>query len=371
MISSHATFTRGLLTLMISMLLLPGCARQEEAPQNPAHHPQEYASTSNHSLPLMPLIHDPAVKQQKPTGLKKRESSIYDANNPAELDFDVENQTGKTVFVTCFSYQRRRPFDRWHWVKSPVYELAPYQTITVDVDTIPDPSDRNFVFGYLAVMDTKQAADDCVIELLSDQKKLDLDQLINLKGKKVTLTVEKYGFTGDHIEYDFVRKDHGTSEATVELDFNVENKTGRTVFVTCFVYQKKAKGSWVGATEEKDDMTPWQFAKTPVLRLEPNQIGTIDVGSVATSRDRSYMRGYLGVFDLGEEAQAYNTTYELLPANNKVNLGQLTNLLNKKVVLEVENYGILEDYFNYVTKPVTRINFETVHGQKSHDHHAK
>jgi hypothetical protein len=350
--------------LIASTLLLAGCLKKEATAASQSSLPQ---TLDQKSPLLMPLHPDPAEKitpTKKKPGIKKRESSIYDADNPAELDFDVENQTGKTLFVTCFTYQRRRSFDRWHWVKSPVYEIMPHQTVTIDVDSIPDTSDRNAVFGYLAVLESHQEAQDAVIELLEDQKKLDLDQLIKLKGKKVALTVEKYGFKNDLLEFDFVEKDKKEPSDITELDFGVENKTGNPIFVTCFAYQKKAKGSWLGATEAKDDMSTWRFEKSQVIRLEPNQIGTIDVGTIVTMRDRNYVRGYLGVFSQDQEELAQKSTYELLPNGNKLNLGELNRLASKKIVIEVENYGIIQDYFDYVIKPAKTIDFKAIHGPK-------
>lgn len=353
--------------LIISMLLLSSCAKEEAQSQKPANLTTQATQKTEtqadaHLIPMIPLAG--ANQAQLTTGLKKRESSIYGADNPAELDFDVENHTGKTVFVTCFTYQRRRSFDRWHWVKSPIYEVAPYQSVTIDVDTIPDKSDREAVFGYLAVLNSHKAAEDAIIELLPDSKKLELDQLIKLKGRKVTLTVEKYGFKNEKLEYDFVEKKNKNSHEATELDFAVENKTGRPILITCFAYQKKAKGSWIGATEEKDDMSTWYYAKTPVIRLDINQVGTVDVGTILTMRDRTYVRGYLGVFSEDQEALAQNSTYELLPSANKLNLGELYRLVNKKIVLEVENYGIIQDYFDYVIKPTKSIDFQAIHGQK-------
>ncbi len=376
MLLKYNTSSYSLIIFCISLLFIAGCSRTKKAPKPlpVATGTQEQEET----LSLLPLEKDapkkepvieakPATPQAKKVAkapkLKKRSDSIYNADDPNELDFDVENKTGKTLFVASFSYQRRRNFERWRWIKSPVYEIAPYQTVTIDVDTIPEKLDRTFVFGYLGIFSTKGEADDAVFELLKDKQKLDLDQLINLKGKKVTLLIENYGMKGEVLDYDFVCKKElpAGSLSNSDLVFAVENKTGKIIFVTCFVYQKNAKGSWIGATEEKDDMTPWHYNKTSILRLDPDQIGEINAATIITMRDKSYVRGELAIFDQSQEKEAYASTYELLPRDCKLSLGPLTKLAGKKIVLDVENYGIMQDYFNYTIKPVKRINFQNVH----------
>lgn len=121
----------------------------------------------------------------------------------SELDFEVENQTGKTIYITCFSYIKKRPFSRWHWNKSPVYKIDDNQTVVVDLPTISDEEDRNNAFGYLGVFDNAQDAENSTIELLDDNKKIDLDIIAQLHGKKVTIDVEKYGIVGEFYDYDF------------------------------------------------------------------------------------------------------------------------------------------------------------------------
>ncbi|MBM3893901.1 hypothetical protein FJ365_05925 [Candidatus Dependentiae bacterium] len=323
-------------------------------------------STQPSLLPSTPAAAVPQIKtEQKEKKSAKKKSPRYDSNNPDELDFDVENHAGRKLFVTCFSYQVRRELERWRWIKSPVYEIEPYEVVTIDVDTISQKLDRSFVFGYLGVFPTRAEAEDATFELLSDKQKLDLDLLINLKGKKVSLMIERYGMKGEKFDYDFLRKDQARNkQAKYNLKFSVENGTGKTIFVSCFVYEKRAKGSWVGATEEKDDMTPWHYEKMNVLRLAPNQIGEIDVGSISTLRDKTYIRGKLAIFDETQEQLAYASTYELLPPGCKVNLGPLWRIANKKIVLDVENYGIMQDYLNYTVKPVNHIDFKAIHQKK-------
>lgn len=288
----------------------------------------------------------------------KPESSTYDSNNPKELDFDVKNETGKTVYVTCFAYQRKFDFGHWRWDKSPVYKLEDNQTVTIDVDTIPNEQDRNHVFGYLGVFNDQESADDATYELTDDRYLLDLDLLMQLKGKTVTLTIEKYGSRGVFFEYDFVNKDAAAKKNIPELDFPVENKTGKPVIITCFAYEKKAKGRWIAATDDKDDMAVWRFDKTPLIKLMPDEIGIIDIDTIVGNRDRAYVRGFLAVFDEDEEALAENSTFELLDTKYKLNLGELPRLKNKKIVIEVEKYGIMQDFVDFIVKPVSKIDFK-------------
>lgn len=368
--------------LSVCILVITGCGKQA-TPITTEHNlipsmplqPEPKATTNVAPLTpptpeLLPPTKAPdnatATKPAKnhDTGKKIRESSIYSSENPNELDFDVENLTGKPIYVTCFTYQRRRPFERWHWLKSPIYEILPGHSVTIDIDTVPDKHDRNFVFGYLGVMDSKLEAEESVFELLHDSKKLDLDLLHALKGKKVTIQVERYGMKGDFLDYDFVKKDSEATEPEDSLEFAVENQTGKPVCAVGFIYEKKAKGSWIGATEEKDDMTVWRYERTNVIKLPPGQTGIIKVDHIATSRDRGYVRGYLGVFDEAHENQAYNAVYELLDSSNKLNLGELARLTGKKVVLEVQNYGIMQESVNYVVKPVKKIDFTSINQPK-------
>jgi hypothetical protein len=367
--------------LIFGLLLgaLPGCKQSatHHAPQHFADGDlyeeiptaqEDQAPTLNNDvipneLPTSPLI-EPQAKL--PTKVTTRDAS-YSSTNPDELDFDVENNTGKTLYVTCFTWIHRRDFGHWHWEKSNIYTLEPGATTTIDIKTVPMKEDRDKVYGYLGVFGNHQEASDAIIELTHEKHLLDLDVLMKLKGKKVTIDVERYGRKKgkdyEFFEYDFVNKD-GKEQELPTLDFAVENNTGKTVLVTCFVYQKKAKGSWIASTEAKDDMTVWRFDKTPIIKLLPHQIGIIDVDPITTGRDRIYIRGYLAVFDEDEEEKALNATFELLPSKYKLTLGELARLKNQKVVLEVDEYGMQPEIIEYVPKPMSHIDFTKIYGTK-------
>lgn len=309
-------------------------------------------------VPIVPVaLNVPHVAQAMVISPGEKMGSL----DPAELDFIVENKTGKTVYVSCFAWARKNSLGYWRWDKSAVYRIDDDTSVVIDVDTIHEKQDRDLVYGYLAIHIDPKEAEDATLELLDDKKKLDLDLLVNLKGKKVTLSVEKYGFKGEFFEYDFLPSDDGKKKEIPELDFVVENRTGKTILVTCFVYEKKAKGSWIAATEEKDDMALWRWDKTPCITLSPNTIGLIDVDTIWSKRDRSYVRGYLAIFDEDEAKQEQESTLELVDTYRKLNLGDLNQLNGKKVVIDIEKYGIEEDFLDYIVKPVSTIDFSKLY----------
>jgi hypothetical protein len=221
-------------------------------------------------------------------------SGLYASHN-GELDFTIENKTGKTIYCTCFSYIHKGSFRHWRWDKSPVVELQDGTTAIIDVDTIDDEQDRKDVYGYLGVFDDQQSAEDAVIELVDERKLLDIDRLSELKGKKITIGIEKYGHK-EFLEYDFA-PDTTAVEKSPELDFVVENRTGKTIIACCFVYEKRGKGRWIPELEDKDDATVWRFDKTPLITLKPGEKEALNVDTIIAGRDRNYVRGYLAVFD--------------------------------------------------------------------------
>lgn len=305
--------------------------------------------------------------QPKPSTQVKRQPQQGTISDK-ELDFEVENQTGKTLYVSCFSYIKKRPFSRWRWDKSDIYKIEDKKSVTVNVDTIIDEQDRNNTFGYLAVFENMDEAEDSTFQLLDDNRKIDLDLIIQLKDKKVVLEIEKYGIAGEFYDYDFANKKKDLKPYP-ELDFYIENKTGKTILVTCFVYQKKAKGTWLAQKtkeswaeedETRDDMSVWRFDKTSVIKIKPNESGLIDIDSIIEPRDRIYMRGYLAVFGENEKEEAEKSIYELLPARRKLDLGRLVDLKDKQISVYTERYGILGNFIDYVPQPTTKPNITNI-----------
>jgi hypothetical protein len=291
----------------------------------------------------------PIKTQEKAS--KKKDKKFSAKDKQSELDFLVQNIAGKTIYVTCFSYIKKRLFTRWRWDKSDIYKIEPGQTVTVDIDTIPDEQERKNVYGYLAVFNNEQEANDSIYELLDDKVKVDLDLLYKLKNEVVKIGIEKYGIKGKLLDYAFepINKKRATPP---ELDFFVENKTGKTLYLACFVYQLK------------EDLPVWRYDKTDVIKLMPNETKIIDVDTIAGKYERVYVRGYLAVFDENEKEKADQATYELLAPKNKISLERLAALKNKKVVLEIEKYGVEGDIIDYEVKPVRRIDFQKAFKRK-------
>jgi hypothetical protein len=283
---------------------------------------------------------------------------VINAAHMNDLDFEVENKTGRTIFVTCFAYVHKGDFRHWRWDKSPVVEIPDGKTDFIDVDTIDDAQDRENTYGYLSVFNDKKNADEAVIELVDERNLLDLDRLINLKNKKVIVEIEKYGLK-EFYEYDFTAQ-NAEIKKSPELDFVVENRTGKTIIVCCFVYQKRGKGRWIPELGEKDDASVWRFDKTPLVTIKPGQQQKIDADTIIAVRDRTYVRGYLAVFDGNERNKAEQSTYEHLESNRKLNLGLLSTIKNKKIIVEVEKYGIMPNFIDYTIKPLSKIDFKTV-----------
>jgi hypothetical protein len=314
-------------------------------------------------------------QQQKQTASKTdiKKSSEGTLTN-TKLDFEVENQTGKTVYITCFSFIKKRPFSRWRWDKSPIYKIEDNKTVIVALPTIPDEEDRNNTYGYLGVFESQKEAIDSTFELLNDNQKIDLDIIAQLHNKKVTLQIEKYGLAGEFYDFDFKKIDEKAAKKKEikkipKLDFYVENKTGKTIFVTCFVYEKKAKGTWLAKKtteswntneETRDDMTVWRFDKTSVIKIKPNETGLIDVDTIIEPRDRIYVRGYLAIFDEDEKEKADKAIYELTEQHRKLDIGKLIDLKNKKITIYTERYGITGNLIDYVIKPTQKPDIKKI-----------
>lgn len=290
--------------------------------------------------------------------VKKNEKKV-EHKQTNKLSYEVENKTGKTLYITGFAYLHKRPLSPWHWSKTPIYTLKDDQKTIVMHTTIQDSVDRKGIFGYLAVFSNKKEAEDATIELLPESNVLDLDLLSELHDKKVVIEIERYGFKGPFLDYDLLKKD-APDQKIPELDFFIKNSTGKTLYVACFAYEKKAKGRWIAAIDEKDDMSLWRFDKVGVYKIEPDNAAHVDVDTVSAGRDRSVISGFLGLFDENEEQLALDATYELLEPQRKINLGLLESLAQKTINLEIEKYGIEGDLIDFTIKPINRINFTKV-----------
>ncbi len=276
------------------------------------------------------------------------------------MSFTVQNVSGLTLYTTCFAYIKPRRFNRWRWRKSDILEIKPGQQAIVNIPTLDDPRDKHHVFGCLGVFTLRMDAENAIYESLRNEQKLDLDLLHDLAGKKVVIGIEKYGYQELFYDYDFVETQKKTHGELPELDFFVHNKTGKPILTCGFIYSKKAKGRWLATLEEKDDMSVWRFYKTKLLRLEPGQTGYIDVDTIFPLRDRSFVRGFLGVFDANDEEIAMKKTFESLTEKEMLDLGELTTRRGRTIILQVESYGVENDIIDFTVKPIHWIDFTKI-----------
>lgn len=302
--------------IIISITLLcAGCGKEQA--EDITEKDRNYKLFTHGSIPIQEYETNETIEE-------KEEKTVPYSE---ELDFEVENKTNKTVFVTCFSYIQKEPFTRWRWDKSPIYKLEANQNTIINIDTIPDQEHREHIFGYLAVFENEKEAHDAIYELTNDRNKIDLDIIYKLKNKKVVIGIEKYGFKPAKFD---VRIKNDTPPHEEELDFVVENQTGKAIFVTSFAYQLQDNIHRV-----------WEYDKSAVHKLEPGQASVINVSTIDNKRDKDFMYGHLAIFDETEEQEAHDSTYELLEPSQRLALGKLSRLAGKKVVLGIEKYGSL------------------------------
>lgn len=261
-----------------------------------------------------------------------------------ELSLTLKNITKKTLYTTCFAYLKKDTAPRWRWHKSTVYELPPQQIVHIPIGYIKNPADFADSYGTLGVFNTRGEAERSVYELTPDNNKVDLDKLHVLQDQVVVLGIEKYGVVGDIFDYSFFPKDFEIPEVP-ELDFTVENATGKPLYVTAFIYQKK------------ESMPIWRYDKSPVVRVENGQEALVDVDTLTNPYDRKYMRGFLAVFDESEKSDAFHSTFQLLQSHQKINIGLLAALRDRKVVLKSQKYGILGDIIDFVVKEPRKIAY--------------
>jgi hypothetical protein len=340
-----------LISIFITSLILPGCgtrfSNQNQQKEIPSYRYQQKTPPASNKAKTTrdprDMSHEDLLnkylKLTEEEGVAKSENEGTLAKD--SLDFLVKNKTGKIIHTTCFSYTKKGESNRWRWDKSPVLSIAPGQSRVVDIDELSNPRNRKNVFGYLAVFETREEALGASYELLDDRKSLDLDLLHKLKNKTVVVEVERYGAKTERFEY-FLESE--TPEASQkELDFYVENKTGKPVHVACFIYEQR---------QDSDDQSPWRYVKTGVQYLENSEIAVVDVNTIKEKYDWEYMRGGLAVFEKDEEEIAQAATYQLLAPEKKLALGRLSTLQGKKVTLEIERYGNTGDFVDFVVRPL-------------------
>jgi hypothetical protein len=91
----------------------------------------------------------------------------------------------------------------WRFDKTPIITLKDGESGIIDVDTIIEKRDREYVRGYLAIFDEEERnnAEKSVYELLEYKKRIDVGPLKNLHQKKIEIRIEQYGAFGDFLDY--------------------------------------------------------------------------------------------------------------------------------------------------------------------------
>jgi hypothetical protein len=266
-------------------------------------------------------------------------------NNPQEysLRVKIRNITKTTLYATCFAYIKKDKSPRWRWNKSGIYELIPTKEVSILIDSYRSQAAIPDAYGVLGVFTSYEEAQNAIYELTPDENKVDLDRLQKIQDKTIVLGIEKYGVVGDIFDYSFI-PDNATYQEVPELDFTVENKTNKPLYVTAFIYQKK------------DDMPIWHYDKSEIIKINPNSESLIDVDTIVNPYDRKYTRGYLAVFDETEKQEAYDSTFQLLKDHQMINVGILSELQDRKIILKNQKYGILGDVIDFVSKEPRKIS---------------
>lgn len=343
-----------------SLLILFGCAtiQRQSIVFGPTKSGQSSISLTKKQKATQP---PPVTDEKDPEKMNKTELIQYckklsgkpskvsavSANETDEttLNFSVKNATRQTLFVTCFSYLQKHSYSAWRWDKSPICELKSNQEGTIEIDKTFSNQVAENIYGYLGIFNTLEEAEESTYELLDDSKKLDLDLLYKIGQNTVTIEVEKYGIEEQVFDYHLTGRQIEQLGYQPELDFFVENKTGKTIHVTCFVYEQQ---------EDSINTSVWKYTKTPVQTLDAGEIGIIDIASIKDVYDTLYMRGTLAIFEEDEEELANQATFQLISEKKKVKLDRLSALRGKKIVLTVEKYGSSGEFLDYVIKTKPR-----------------
>jgi len=275
------------------------------------------------------------------TGCAIKESAKVESTEKI-LSIKVRNITPRTLYASCFTFMRKEESPRWRWYKTQVYELVPSKDIVMALGSFKSRRSIPDAYGVLGLFTEYEKAENAIYELLPDENKIDLDRVNKLADKTVVIGLEKYGIAGDIFEYSMI-PDNSPIKDTAPLDFTVENQTGKPVYVTAFIYEKK------------EDMPIWQYNKSPIVRIETGELGAVKVDAVLNTYDRRYTRGYLGVFEESERQEAFDCTFPLLKDHQRIDVGVLAALKNGNIVLKKQKYGIMGDVVDFVPKDTRKI----------------
>lgn len=317
-----------ILKLLILLLSLSGCVKDSK-----------FSSEKKEVLPDS-LDYQSILLQSETTAPTKITKIQKQAQENRILEINIQNVTGKTIYVACFSYiKRHTKADRWRWDKSKIYMLKENESTTIKLDPIVNKDNRENIYGYLAVFDKEKDAINSTYELLEETKKLDLDRIYLLKNKTVKIGIEKYGFKGDLLSTNISETKKSklpkSNKPVPELDFYIKNRTGKKIYVVGFIYQKKV------------DSDVWYYDKTDTYQINDKETILMDIDTLNDKYNRVFARGFLGVFNENQKEEAQKSTYETLPAGNKLALGTIAPLKGRVVVVQVEKYGMIDNFLEF------------------------
>jgi len=269
-----------------------------------------------------------------------------------ELDFLVKNTTGDPIYITGFYYARKPSSINWSWYKTNVYRLSHNQITLIDIDTLPDEKERTQVYGYLGIFSDETDAETSTFELTDDRKRIPLKHLINLKNKMVVIEDREYGIEGQKLDFSIIDRPENTYIQKSELDFILENRTGKDLWTTTFVYQRESPAE-----------TIWDYEKTPVQLLENGESIFVDVDSIIPSENKKFAHAFVALFDIHEKKQAHAATFRLLPHEKRLDIGKLIKLQSKKVVIHSRPYGLRIDRKHRPLQDIYEASFEKISTQ--------
>lgn len=271
------------------------------------------------------------------------------------FDFELKNETNKTIYAVCFYYGMRESGLRWMWQKSAVVKLEPNDKKKMHLHTL-NKDIKNLVHGSLATFDNEEDANNSIFELLTDFQILELPLLKDIKGKTLILKIDPYASKGRNLYYKII--DNEMKYSDINLDFYVENKSNEDIIIASFIYKKYT-------TQEQ-----WSFYKTDVIEIKNGEQKLIPAGYVENKYDEGNIRGYLGIFKKDEYQKAKDSTFFLLNSKEKLEIGKLTNYKDKKVVIIPSTYKNLSKY-----KQIRYSQFEYIRenlkNDKEYKHHSQ
>jgi hypothetical protein len=272
-----------------------------------------------------------------------------------QLSVKVKNGSNKKLILTCFYYTKLRGNGYWKWLKSPIITLNEGEECFFEIKAIDDAQIKKDIYGYLGIFKTKEEAEDATFESLTDDQKIDLDRVIELRETTIEVMINKYGFKTDQLDYRLKSANDTKKNLQPELDFLIENKTEKPILACCFAYQKNS---------DQDSFMPWKYYKSKVKKLAPGEIAAIDIDTIRELYDWIYMRGFLAIFDANQEKEADEAIYELLKPEQKLNLGRLADILGKKISISVQKYGSSTKIFDFQPLPFKPLNVADLQKQK-------